>query len=598
MRLFRGRHWITGIGAKVFANSFLSVLMVLSVVGILVYNNIYVKLKDNQQELLRTSVTQSEEYLKQYMRNIQTQLLFLANETIFRSLRDDDYVAFLDIMKTLYSEDINCFYLIRNNERIVSVPYGYGYYHPKEWIIEVSEQAKSKGLWWSEPRDLGWGKAVTVAKSFVDPVDGSNYVVGLEINPAKLSLSLAEFGKGANLFLFTRSGEFISTNAKAVTWDEQEQIKELADSLQGKVDQVESDLGTMDSSVGKWNVFMSANNRWDWVVFAVVKQSEAFPLLLGFRNQVIIILSVWLILSVLMSYLLAVYIRKPIIQIARLMRKGSEGDWSARVNMTRQDEFEIIGNSFNTMMRNIKMMFDNLKLAEERKRYQELKVLQSQIRPHFLYNTLNAFYIFCEMNGAKPIGKLIRSLLGLLKYSIDKVADLVSVEEEIVQAYNYVELIKLRYGDTFDLEIDIPDTIRDIQLPKLTFITLLENSIFYGMQKTSSRNSIRIYHLEDSDPDKIIMAISDTGPGIDPSKMDKLFSKEERDQYSGGLNNLGIRNVHERIQLYCGENYGLKIDSTLGEGVTVYISVLRRIAIAEQPVEGETRDGFDQSING
>ncbi|RAV20286.1 hypothetical protein DQG23_15015 [Paenibacillus contaminans] len=561
----------TGIGTKVFLISFLSVLCALFIIGFIAYRNIYVMIKENQVKTLQASYIQVEEYLKAYMKNIQTQLLFLANAEIYNKLSEEDYTRTLENMMTINSEEIHFFYVIENGKLLASVPYGFKYFVSPEWLAEVSEETELSGFWWSKPHDSGQGQTVTVAKSFQNPVSGQTLVVALDINVANLVRSMASKEKESSIFLYTRDGDFIATSREPKLYDEFQYLDRMKEQLRHLTISGGSEFETVSAPEGTWKVLKRENNRWEWVVFAVINESEAYPLLTIINRQITLIMVVWVIISLIISYRLASYIKNPIHRITRQMKLGAMGNLDARIELRRNDEFASIANNFNKMMSNIKELFENLKQAEKRKRYQELKTLQSQIHPHFLYNTLSSFYLLCETDRIKELGPMIHSLMGLLHYSIDKVGDIVSLEEELRQVGHYVDLMKLRFGDVFDIDIVVPEHSLFVPLPKLTLITLIENSIFYGLGLTEQRNHI-IIAADMANSGGITIEVSDTGPGIDPAKLqDLLTQRSEGGGTFQGLNNLGIRNIHERIQLYFGESYGLHLENEPGQGLLVQI---------------------------
>lgn len=566
----------TSISTKVFLNTFISVLIGMTAIAVLAYSTIYVIIKDNQESSLQASVVQVEDYLKWYMLNMQSQLLFFSNPDIYELLNDENYSLLMNSFLSLYSNEINAAYVIEGGEIQHIAPQLYKHYLSPDLVQEVAKQTEQWGFWWSDPFDSGFGRAVTVAKSFSRDEDRERKItVALELNVDSFGhLGVSGQQQERNIYIFSRSGKFVASNVLIDNYNQKLQRDEMVQVLGEAMAETGNDFNTITISDERYRILKSDNNRWDWIVFAVVNEANAYPLLSLLQKQFLLLLVTWVSLSAFISYRMALYIKKPIKSIIRQMNASSLGRFDARIDLKRNDEFSIISTHFNKMMVNIKGLFDDLKQAEERKRAQEIKVLQSQIQPHFLYNTLNAFYWFSETERAGEIGPMIKALMGLLKYSIDKVGDLVPLEQEIEQLQNYADLMKLRYGEVFELDIVIPDELLDnVEIPKLTLITLVENSIFYGLNSSVEESNHIIIVGDVNEHQQVVIEVSDNGPGMKEEDIRRLFDKHEENRNFKGLNNLGLKNIQERIQLYFGPAYGLKIENETTGGLLVKIKL-------------------------
>ncbi|RAV21534.1 cache domain-containing sensor histidine kinase [Paenibacillus contaminans] len=569
--MFQRKRLFTSTSRKVFLISFFSLLVGLMMIGVIAYSTVYVLVKENQEKSLQSSVVHVEDYLKWYMLNMQSQLVYFANADIFESLPLEGYSLLMNNLISSYPNEINTVYVIEEGKLVTISPELYKHMLSPEWVKEVDKQARQWGFWWSEPFNSGLGRSVVVAKSFNTRDKSRSITVALELNVNSFANLAASFPKDKQIYIFSQNGEFVSSNAPVELYSQKLQrdhmIEVLGQTLVGK----RNDLNSIQTADGNYKMLRSNNNRWDWIVFAAVNEAEAYPLLSSLRKQVLTIFVIWISISLFVSYRVAAYIRKPIRTIIRHMNESSLGHLDTRIVFKRNDEFSWIATHFNKMMNNLNDMFTNLQKAEERKRVQEIRVLQSQIQPHFLYNTLNAFYWLSGTERAGEIGPLIKALMELLKYSIDKVGDVVPLEEEIHKLERYAELMRLRYGHVFDLDIVIADELLSaVSIPKLTLITLVENSIFYGLSKPGERNHIIVAATAHA-TDTVSIEVSDTGPGIDEDVIRNLFEKQRDNNSFKGLNNLGIRNIQERIQLYFGDNYGLDIANDAGEGLIVTI---------------------------
>ena len=209
----------------------------------------------------------------------------------------------------------------------------------------------------------------------------------------------------------------------------------------------------------------------------------------------------------------------------------------------------------------ILVSIEDIKKYEKQKRVAELSFLQAQINPHFLYNTLSSIRFLISMNQVEKAEDMLYKFTRLLRSILPKASDMISLEEEIKNIKNYVELQKMRYPDCFDINYDIDTSILNFQVPSFILQPIVENAIFYSMEKENNKGIINIvgYRVEDS----IRITIKDNGIGMSKDKVSSVLKKES------SINRVGVINVHERVRLNYGKEYGLKIDSIEGKGTKV-----------------------------
>lgn len=582
---------LTNIGAKLFVITFVSFLLGLLLVGGIAYYSMEKVVMQNEEELLEASVRQVEDYLQAHMTAIQQNLLYLSDPKVLDALALSDYQLLMDNMLRLNTDTIKSIYLMLDGEYAVSAPQALKYFVNAGQLAELYAKGRQWGFWWSQPYVSSFSqKTITAARAVESTRSGRRGVVAIDLNLDQLTgaLSTPPGRKQMSLVLLSRSGELISTNLAMSfleqTTGEHPMLRELKNKL--RVNELSFDR--VDLPEGSYKVLKSGRNRWDWVVFAVVNEADAYAVTHAIRQQYALLLALWIAVSLGISYWLGRYIRKPIKEISRQMNLGAVGSLGHRIAWKRTDEFGLVSSSYNKMMDRIETLFRDLQSMEEQKRYHELKVLQSQINPHFLYNALNTIYCLAESERTREIGPLIQSLVGIMRFSIDKIDQVVMLQLEIDNVWKYVDLMKLRFGDAFDMDVIVPEPYERAYIPKLTLLTLLENAIFYGLD-TGRRNHIMIAAGK-ADGGALCVEVSDTGPGIPEETVRTLLSARP-EQPDGvekgprkerkGLNNLGIRNVHERIQLHFGVAYGLDIRSKPGAGTTV------RVRLPYSPGDGK-----------
>jgi two-component system sensor histidine kinase YesM len=205
---------------------------------------------------------------------------------------------------------------------------------------------------------------------------------------------------------------------------------------------------------------------------------------------------------------------------------------------------------------------------QRQKRKSELKALQAQINPHFLYNTLDSIIWMAEWGKNKEVVLMTSSLAKLLRQSISNQNELVRVEEEVEYTRSYLTIQKMRYKDKLEYEIQVDEEVLGKKIPKLVLQPLVENAIYHGIKYKETKGLVRIEGYRDGP--HMVLKVSDDGIGMTEEQLSKIFEKREIDTRRNGV---GVLNVHERIQLYHGKEYGLKFHSKEGQGTMVEVHI-------------------------
>lgn len=242
---------------------------------------------------------------------------------------------------------------------------------------------------------------------------------------------------------------------------------------------------------------------------------------------------------------------------------------SARHN----DEVGRLEHDFNIMTKKINQLIEEDYKKQLQLKETEIAMLQSQIHPHFLYNTLDSIHWLAKMNKQEPIAAMIKSLGDLLRYSIHNKNMMIPVREEMQIVRDYATIQKIRYGSKLEIQIDSDHEAEQCLIPKLTLQPIVENSIRYSLNSLVDVCRIRIRSA--SAGEYVEIGVSDNGPGIEPELLAQLTAGEARSQGTG----LGLRNIHERIRNIFGDAYGICIDSEPDVGTTVTVRLPKRGAV-------------------
>ena len=236
-----------------------------------------------------------------------------------------------------------------------------------------------------------------------------------------------------------------------------------------------------------------------------------------------------------------------------------------------QDEIGELIDTYNYMSRKIQQLMDNQAKAAENLRIAEFDSLQSQINPHFLYNTMDMISWLAQQGKSDEVTEVVRRLSRFYRLTLSRKQELTTIADEAEHVIIYIELQNMRFDNGIDFIMDIPDYLMEYSMPKLIFQPLVENSIIHGiMEKEEKTGSIVLAGwMEDED---IVLLLSDDGVGIDPDILPKFLDGTFHNPQSKGAN-VAVYNTHRRLQILYGERYGLSFSSTKGEGTEVQIRI-------------------------
>ncbi len=285
------------------------------------------------------------------------------------------------------------------------------------------------------------------------------------------------------------------------------------------------------------------------------------------RGGVIASVLIFVILA-LLSYYIPLSITRPIRTLTGVTDQVAKGDLTVRADVQSGKDLKVLSESLNTMIDKINDLLEKEKSDQARLRKAEFELLQSQINPHFLYNTLDAIVWSAEAGNQKQVVKMVGSLSEFFRTSLNQGRDIVTVREEIAHVRSYLEIQQIRYQDILKYEIDIEESIMNYMIPKITLQPLVENAIYHGI-KNKRRQGRIVIGSEDNENDFRIL-IKDNGIGM---KEDRLAQVTEgiKNKAPSESDIYGLYNVNERIKLNFGQDYGLSIESVYEEGTTVSI---------------------------
>lgn len=301
-----------------------------------------------------------------------------------------------------------------------------------------------------------------------------------------------------------------------------------------------------------------------------IKQNLNLSIVLG-----IILFVVVIAFALYTSWKIMKGIVEPVKELCDVATSVGTGDFEVRAQSDRADELAILGQSFNEMVGRIGTLVEDVKSEQEKLRAIELQLLQEQINPHFLYNTLDTITWLSEMGENEQVILMVNSLSDFFRTGLSNGKSIVSIREEIKHVESYLKIQQFRYQDILDYEINADESIGEYPIPKLTLQPLVENALYHGIKNKRAKGTITISDV--SEGDRIILSVKDDGVGIEPDKLEMIrhtlkgeAGEDAGDRSDGGF---GLMNVLQRIQLTYGEGYGIEIDSAPGEGTEVKVII-------------------------
>jgi two-component system sensor histidine kinase YesM len=279
-------------------------------------------------------------------------------------------------------------------------------------------------------------------------------------------------------------------------------------------------------------------------------------------------------LSFFIALLLATDIVKPIRKLVTSMSGVKDGNFETNLSYKRNDEFAFLIKRYTTMMQEIKELIEKLYIseltkqkAEVKAREYEIKALQAQINPHFLYNTLDSINWLAIKYRAEDISIMVKSLSNFFRYSLNKGRNEIALEDEKKQIESYLMIQKIRFKEKLDFEVAFSPEILKCKTIKLILQPIVENAILHGIEKRKGKGFIGIIGSKVND--HIEIKISDNGVGANIEELNELLSGESDSETS-----FGIKNVNERIKQYFGERYGMTYYENQTGGVTAVFPYL------------------------
>lgn len=568
---------------KTIKNRFLSVMIILIIVpipliGIISFMNASNIIENNHKESYFLNLQKSSELLDNNLKNITNIMrIIMSNENLRNELRssnqvnevNDPYfpIQSVNVFSSIFSAytidttyiDSICLY--DNDGRL----YYYGTRFGINTILNNNPYNKIKEKSWYKEAVEAKGKEVILGYNVLDENNNEFSFSSVKLlrdtetlEPIGLMVINVKENAFSKAFPSTNNeseeGAFLvldknKNNSPIVFMNKDDKdIKKIIDNTE------EFNLKTLENQ--GYSVSSYTNDITGWKIVHIIKKSQLLKdtQLIGVYTVVVCLITILFALA--LSIVFSNTINKPIKRLKRAISDVGKG----KRDITEKfgdDEIGILGNQFKVMVKENLDLNERITSSKLKQREAELKALQAQINPHFLYNTLDSIYWLAKIKKAEDIADMAIALSDIFKLSLNKGSEITTVRNEIKQVESYLTIQNLRYKDRFSVNIDIDERIMNYEIIKLIIQPFIENAMLHGVEPKIGNGKIHIIgRLEE---EEIIFTVEDDGIGA-----------EDINKFKSGY---GIKNVEERIKLYYGDGYGVTFESKVNEGTKVTIKI-------------------------
>jgi|GEM_PF-3218031 len=381
-------------------------------------------------------------------------------------------------------------------------------------------------------------------------------VIYLNVDNLMEDIQSSVLQPGEQLFIVDEQGQFIFHTDKR-------RIGERLDPSEGLARVLGSENGSFEATLfgGKAIVTYAQSKVNQWTIVNSMPYQNAVKGIDAISRIAIIITCLAGLIAMSVAILVYIGLYRPISGIIRAMKTMERGNFGVRVKLNREDELGALSRSFNFLTARVGELIDDVTLEQRKKKEFEIRALQAQITPHFLYNTLNSIQSLSRLGRNEDIVEMSGALIDLLRISASHKHDTITIREEMAYVQSYMKIMAYRYDTAFDFIHEWDEHDLDYGILKFTVQPVVENCIIHAFDPEQEYRMIKIgiYREENT----ITLVVSDNGNGVHKQKKPGVA------KFSG----MGISNINERLKLNYGEPYGLRIEAEPGVGTKVYITI-------------------------
>jgi two-component system, sensor histidine kinase YesM len=407
----------------------------------------------------------------------------------------------------------------------------------KKWI-DKANRAKGGMVWIGE-----------------DPID-KNYFLAVR----RVNLIEREYKKGGYLLIsidrnhINFTNETYESNQYSILLDQDK--KSIIQNYNGDISRIiESDENIIQLNQQDYMVTRQSSKLTGWTVIILTPVSELTKGISGIRTGIILSGVIGLIIFTICSYFLSTIITRPILKLTKTMQLAGEGSLTLNPSVSSVNEINELNSTYNQLVKETNHLIQMVYQKEILRNQSELKALQAQINPHFLFNTLDALHWSLEEKNEEELSELVLAMSDLFRYTITKESDddFVYLKDAIKHVSDYLEIMKMRFGDRLNWHVSLPLEYELVRVPKLILQPLVENAILHGAGNKLGNCfiSVTIEPVKHQNQERIRLSVQDNGPGIEKEKLEWIIESLKSGGISSGKGKgMAISNVYKRLMLY------------------------------------------------
>ncbi|WP_051318161.1 cache domain-containing sensor histidine kinase [Cohnella thermotolerans] len=568
----------------VFAFSCL-ILIAIAATSLIGYRLSVAAVENNSKGYIKEVINQVNTNIQSYVDNMENiSLLAMTNKDVKYYISSSSFIV--DGERRPYEKRISDLFqsILYTRKDIASIMvFGYnGRFVSDRRITTLNPNAKLEEQAWYKNAKLAGGKSVISAPHVqnilqneyrwvvslsreLKNVDGLTadgiFLVDMNLNVINDLCSQINLGRKGYVFIVDQDGNIVYHPQQQLIYSNlrTEPIEEVRSAASGTTFKVDDDGGKRFYSVKA--------TSFGWKIVGVAYEDD----LIGYKSTLgntILLTVVGIAISLLISVVLSHRLSRPIRNLQRKMRMVEKGNFNVKAEVGQMNEIGQLARTFNMMVGKIKNLMQEIIDTQEYKRKSELQLLQAQINPHFLYNTLDSIVWMAEQKQHEEVVLMTSALAKLFRASITKDQELVPVRVEIEHITNYLLIQKMRYSNKLDYRLEIAEAAFGYRTLKILLQPFVENAIYHGIRNKPGIGTITIRGMEKDD--QLVFEVEDDGLGMTEEQLERIWEPPGGELRRKGI---GISNVDERIKLYFGHAYGVKIRSELAVGTCVTIAI-------------------------
>lgn len=444
------------------------------------------------------------------------------------------------------------------------------------WIKQISD-AKGESVFLDPYRKVGdpYINDATLYISIgklLNPFLRNKYIniAKYEIPETEIRKFIMDEGKNKKIFLLNDDNIVISSTEASYIGENAANVPVISQAMDTESNEEREKINTSESIIFLDRI-SSQDSLNGWKLITVISTETMNNNISSLVRYGVFICLVSITIAIIFIVLFSRTLTLRVQLLARNMSKISDGKFDVFVDTRGKDEIAELASSFKSMVERINNLINEVYLLDIKKKEAEINALQSQINPHFLFNTMESIRMNLWNKQDYETSEIIQKFAKLLRKSIEWGNDKVTLQREIELVEIYLKIQQYRYFEKLEYQIKIDESLNEYTIPKFTIQPIVENAIGHGIEMKKGKGMLRIF--SEITEGKVIIVVQDDGIGIDEEKLELLkksiYSSESE---SEGLR-IGIRNVHQRLQLFYGENYGISISSKKCEGTRVEIAI-------------------------